>query len=386
METKPRRTHGTGSLFPVLGSGGRETWYGRWYIGKKRVQRRIRPKRRRSDKAGLTKAEAEAELRRMRLATEEAPPPETTVTVDEAAEHLMRDLEAIGRRPTTLATYRSLYRTHLQWSVGEVALERITRRDVEELDRVMRRKELVPKTRLNALKLLSEIFAFAKRQGWCRRNPCEQVRFPQVEPTSDIRFLTEAELVALLEAIDIDEEPLGHTDWAMFLTAALTGLRQSELLGLQWRDVDFAAERIRVRRSYVRGHWGPLKSRYSSRSVPMAPQVAGALRRHLDRSQYRDHEDLVFGHPRTGKVLSASAIDRRFKKALRAAKVREMRFEDLRHTFGTRLAANGVPPRDIQEWMGHEDIRTTQIYAAYEPRKHEVEALNEAFSEVRLDL
>lgn len=142
----------------------------------------------------------------------------------------------------------------------EVALERITRRDVEELDRVMRRKELAPKTRLNALKLLSEIFAFAKRQGWCRRNPCEQIRFPQVEPTSDIRFLTEAELIALLEAIDIDEGPLGHTDWAMFLTAALTGLRQSELLGLQWRDVDFAAERIRVRRSYVRGHWGRLKS------------------------------------------------------------------------------------------------------------------------------
>ena len=178
----------------------------------------------------------------MRLATEEAPPPEATVTVDEAAEHLMRDLEAIGRRPSTLATYRSLFRTHLQWSVEEVALERITRRDVEELDRVMRRKELAPKTHLDALKLLSEIFIFAKRQGWCRRNPCEQVRFPQVEPTSDIRFLTEAELVALLEAVDIDEEPLGHTDWAMFLTAALTGLRQSELLGLQWRDVDFAAK------------------------------------------------------------------------------------------------------------------------------------------------
>jgi hypothetical protein len=75
METKPRRTHGTGSLYPVLGSGGRETSYGRWYVGKKRVQRRIGPKRRRSDKTGLTKAEAETELRRMRLATEEAPPP-----------------------------------------------------------------------------------------------------------------------------------------------------------------------------------------------------------------------------------------------------------------------------------------------------------------------
>ena len=118
----------------------------------------------------------------------------------------------------------------------------------------------------------------------------------------------------------------------------------------------------------------------------MASQVEAALRRHLDRSQYRDREDLVFGHPRTGKVLSASAINRRFKKALRAASVREVRFEDLRHTFGTRLAANGVPPRDIQEWMGHEDIRTTQIYAAYEPRKHEVRVASESFSEVKLDL
>lgn len=155
METKPRRTHGTGSLYPVVGSGGRETWYGRWYVGRKHLQRRIGPKRGRSDRAGLTKAEAEAELRRMRLATEDAPPPETAVTVDEAAEHLMRHLEAIGRRPTTLATHRSLFKTHIQRRMENAPLERITRRDVEDLDRVMRRKELAPKTRLNALKLLS---------------------------------------------------------------------------------------------------------------------------------------------------------------------------------------------------------------------------------------
>jgi len=44
-----------------------------------------------------------------------------------------------------------------------------------------------------------------------------------------------------------------------------------------------------------------------------------------------------------------------------------------------------VPIRDIQEWMGHEDIRTTQIYAAYEPRKHEAKVASESFSEVELD-
>jgi len=73
-------------------------------------------------------------MRRLRLATEESPPPETTVTVDQAAEHLMRHLGAIGRRPTTLATYRSLFETHLQWGVEDTALERITARDIQELD------------------------------------------------------------------------------------------------------------------------------------------------------------------------------------------------------------------------------------------------------------
>lgn len=65
--------------------------------------------------------------------------------------------------------------------------------------------------------------------------------------------------------------------------------------------------------------------------------------------------------------------------------MREVRFHDLRHTFGTRLAANGVPIRTIQEWMGHEDIRTTQIYADYEPSEHAIEAVSQAFSEVKLD-
>lgn len=153
----------------------------------------------------------------------------------------------------------------------------------------------------------------------------------------------------------------------MFLTAALTGLWQSELLGLEWRDVDFAAERIRVRRTNVRGHRVPPKSRYGSRSVPM-PQVAAALREHLDRSRHRDRQDLVFGHPLAGKVLSYSAIDQRFKRALRAAKVREVRFEELRHTFGTRLAAEGVPIRDIRSGWG---TRTSGRHRSMPPTNRE---------------
>jgi hypothetical protein len=60
--------------------------------------------------------------------------------------------------------------------------------------------------------------------------------------------------------------------------------------------------------------------------------------------------------------------------------VREVRFHDLRHTFGTRMAAAGVPMRTPQEWMGHADIKTTLIYALYAPNPNEAAMVNAAFS------
>lgn len=54
-----------------------------------------------------------------------------------------------------------------------------------------------------------------------------------------------------------------------------------------------------------------------------------------------------------------------------SGRVRRIRFHDLRHTFGTRIAAAGVPMRVLQEWMGHRDYRTTLIYADYEPGEEE---------------
>ncbi len=58
---------------------------------------------------------------------------------------------------------------------------------------------------------------------------------------------------------------------------------------------------------------------------------------------------------------------KRFKAAIEAASVRSIRFHDLRHTFSTRMAAAGAPLRTIQEWMGHRNYKTTEIYADYAP-------------------
>lgn len=176
---------------------------------------------------------------------------------------------------------------------------------------------------------------------------------------------------------------LGPVLRVLILTAAMTGLRQSELLGLRWRDIDWAAQRIRVRNTFVRGeHSTDGKSDLSTRrSVPMADRLAGELDRWSQRAEYRGDGELVFAHPQTGSPLDRSKVTKRFKAACRAAGVREVKFHDLRHTFATRLAASGQPLRTIQEFLGHADSKTAQIYAHYAPSEREVQMVNEAFTE-----
>lgn len=355
----------------------RESWYGQWRIGGRQVKRKLGPKRQAGGRDGLTRSQAERELRR-RI---EAETTVTTVgdrrTVEEAGERLIEHLDALGRKPTTLGTYRSLLRTHLARHLDTRSLDRIEPAHVERLAVAMRREGAGPKTIINALTLLHQIFAYGERKGWCIKNPCKQVDRPSIEETTDIRFLAQEEVEALLRGVPGDD-PLGPTDRTLYLTATMTGLRQGELLGLRWRDIDWTIGRIRVRQNYVRGHWGTPKSRRGSRSVPMTDRLAADLDRHHQRSAFQEDKDLVFPHPHSGGVLDHSALSRRYKKALKAAGVREVRFNDLRHTFGTRMAAAGVPLRTLQEWMGHRDFKTTLIYADYCPSAHEAEMVERA--------
>jgi len=169
-------------------------------------------------------------------------------------------------------------------------------------------------------------------------------------------------------------------DRALLLTAALTGLRKGELVALRWRDVDWPAQRIRVRRNYTHGAYGTPKTRRSARSVPMVDEVAGALDRLFKGSRWQGDDDLVFAHPLSGEVLAKSNISRRMRRALKAAGLDQThRFHDLRHTFATRLAAQGVPMRSLQEMLGHAEFKTTLIYADYAPGAHEASLIARAF-------
>jgi integrase len=99
----------------------------------------------------------------------------------------------------------------------------------------------------------------------------------------------------------------------------------------------------------------------------MADRLAAELERHFQRSAYQADDDLALCHPQTGGPYDASKMRKRFKDTLAAAGVREVRFHDLRHTYGTAMAAAGAPLRTLQGWMGHRDYSTTEIYADFAP-------------------
>ena len=161
----------------------------------------------------------------------------------------------------------------------------------------------------------------------------------------------------------------------------MTSLRQSELLGLRWRGVDWSAQRIRVRTTWVRGeHSTDGKSDLSTRrSVPIADRLLAAVDDWSTRTIYNGDDHLVFAHPQTSNPRDGSRVTRRFQVACRHARARPIRFHGLRYTFATQLAASGkVSLRTLQEFVGRADAKTTQIYAHYGPSAQEIEMVNAA--------
>jgi len=400
-----KRKVGTGHLYEKHGSH-----YGRWRtLDGRLLNRKIGAIRTPGSREGLTDAQAEREFRKIQSEEEHRPRPvrdADTPTVDTAADSLRRKQKLEGARKSYQEGCESMQRVHISPRLGSLPVTGVSRAHVEGVATAMLKKGLAPKTVRNVLSFLHSVFEHASDEDWCKENPVRRATKPgrrrSGDVAPDLQFLTVEELDAVLRAIP-DEvvyrkpkptrkgrrgpspppppDVLGPVLRVVILAAAMTGLRQSELLGLRWRHVDWVAQRIRPRNTYVRGeHSEEGKSDLSTkRSVPMADRLARVLDGWSKRTEFRADKDLVFGHPQTGNALDRSKVTKRFQEACVDAKVHPIRFHDLRHTFGTRLAASGRPMRMIQEFLGHADSKTTQIYTHYAPSEHEVQMVNEAF-------
>jgi integrase len=364
---KARRPRGTGSLLVRTSRDGQRTWYAKWRQGQRQVKRALGPVREKGGKVGLTRSQAEGELRRLLADASASGATRETLSMVEAGERYLLHVERFrARKRSTVESYRMILRRHLGPFFAGRSIDAIDRRSVEAYQRAKLSSGLAAKTVSNQVRFLHGIFRYAIGQEWVTRNPVAGIEYPgDRDRTHEIRALTTGELEKLTAAVP--DDLLGPTDRILFTTAAMTGMRKGELQALRWMDVDWSAQVIRVRRSYSFGEFTTPKSQRAARAVPMSERLASQLEDHRSSSSYPGERDLVFAHPRTGKPYDASKILKRFKRAMSNAGLREARFHDLRHTFGTQMAASGAPLRFIQEWMGHRDYKTTSIYADYAP-------------------
>jgi integrase len=142
--------------------------------------------------------------------------------------------------------------------------------------------------------------------------------------------------------------------------------RRGELVALRWRDIDFVARKITVRRA-LSGDT-ELRSTKSRRfrEVPLPDQAAAALDRLSRRGEFAGPDDYVFAN-RLGRRLDPSALRRRFERARDAAGLEPLRFHDLRHTYGSLLVAGGIDLASVKASMGHSHIATTERYLHARP-------------------
>jgi integrase len=205
----------------------------------------------------------------------------------------------------------------------------------------------------------------ALRWGLVPRNVCEAVDPPRVH-REEIRPLSPKQARALLTAAREDRLE------ALYVLAIHCGLRQGELLGLRWEDIDLEARTLQVRRTLTAAKDGPAftvpKTAKSRRSVNLTPGVVAALRRQRERqleerkrlAELWHDQGLVFATEVGTPLHRGNLSSRSFKPLLEKAGLpSSVRFHDLRHTCATLLLSKGVHPKLVQDLLGHSNVSVT---------------------------
>jgi integrase len=340
------------------------------------------------DRSYLTPKEAQAELRRL-LEREAArlPTPRsergTAVTFADAAEAwLLHGERRRNLKRSTFKDYRQVLDAYLlpardpdepsETRYGRAPFATVPLHDVRAAE-VKAWYEGLPygRTSEKLLMVVRAVFNHARSHGWLETDPTATIERQQLRYSGDYDFYSREEIEALVRAAASEQ------DAAIFLTAAMTGLRRGELAALRWRDVDFAGQAIRVRANYSFGELVTPKSG-KVRTVPMVPDVAQALARLGQREWFTGDEDAVFAGT-VGGHLDASALRRRYAAAARRAGLRPLPFHSLRHYFGS-MAVNRATLVQVQAWMGHAHIQTTARYLHAKSQADDAALLAGAFS------
>jgi integrase len=243
-----------------------------------------------------------------------------------------------------------------------------------------RRNRLENQTRSKIRQVIGLVYKHAQRVGFLpRTEQANPIRFVRQSTASNFEpiILTPAQAFAIIDQ-------LGLMLRTLVLVTAATALRISEILALQWRDIDVENQRIYVRRAYVYGKFGKPKSKASKRPVPLHPVLAAHLLVWRRDTPYNKEEDLVFpsfklkgGKPPRANMLLSDHLRPAAVKVGVVAPPRAFGFHTFRRTLASVLVANNCDPKLVQELLRHSNIKTTlDVYAqAITPAKLEAQGM-----------
>ena len=266
-------------------------------------------------------------------------------------------------RNTTFERYEQIVRMHIKPALGRVKLKNLTSTHVRGLykEKLQSRS---PRTVQYIHVTLHKALKQAVNDGLVPRNVTEAVKPPQVR-REEIHPLTPEQVNALLSAARGDRLE------ALYVLAIHTGLRQGELLGLKWEDVNLEEGNLQVRRTLTTTKSGPVlstpKTKGSRRSVKLTQSAVEALRHHLQRQlgeidragSLWEENGLIFASEKGEPLDRRGTVKYQFKKLLKCAGLPDIRFHDLRHTCATLLLGRNVNPKIVSEMLGHASIAIT---------------------------
>lgn len=263
-------------------------------------------------------------------------------------------------KPVTHESYARLVHNHISPDLGRVKLDKLSPAHLQGLYRSKLDAGLSPRTVQYLHVVLHRALKQALRWGFVPRNVAEAVDPPKVH-REEIRPLSAAQTRQLLGAAKEDRLE------ALYVLAIHCGLRQGELLGLAWDDVDLEAGTLQVRRTLSGKTFTTPKTAKSRRSIQLTSEAIEALKRHSARqaeeiataSTLYEHQGLIFATNIGTPLDRHNLVQRSFKPLLKRANLPDIRFHDLRHTCATLLLSKGVHPKFVQELLGHATIAIT---------------------------
>ena len=313
-----------------------------------------------------TKREAENKLRELLGAQENGTYVKPNkLTVGDWLDKWLESYVKINCSIRTYDAYQSIVEIHLKPSLGTTLLTQLKPQQIQDYySKIFQGNgRLSASSVLHIHRILFQALKYGMRQGLLSQNVADLADPPRVKKPK-MRTLIPTEVARLFE---VTKDGQYH---AIYFTAINTGLRQAELLGLRWRDIDLDLAALSVNQVLYKRRgvciFKEPKSEHSRRRLDLSPSLALYLRKYkvlLEAEYIRtgvplNDDDLVFGNI-DGKPIDPTTLTHNLGKALKKAGLPHIRFHDLRHSFASLMLMGGVHPKIVSEMLGHSSVTLT---------------------------